>query len=351
MVKKLNDMEKVISEKPKQSRRRYVRKLNPKLPKLDVKDFLPKLKGKTGEDLKREVMKIRETLESEYQQLKKRVDERKQKARDEINTKSTETLKKEDAIKLEKQSKIDLENIKKSEQRVGEIKKALEASSSKSELAVQELIDYLQEIETPQQILARSSDYSESTNVIKKDLMKRIKNEAKGDTMLEKRYARNFITADPDVRKDELEKGRPLGKVILSKDTKATRASEGSQKLEDLGITVQKKPSVKTPVKPPAVLGMLPVAKALGSPTGSGSDSDSEGDLGGAGFAKIKKHAKEHNIALLGKEEMIRLGDESISLKRQISQLNELKRNRSVVIRRSDLIDAERPINYELSIL
>ncbi len=332
MVKKIGEDNKPIEPKPKQSRRRYVRKLNPKLPKLDVKDFLPKLRGKTGVDLKREVMKIRETLESEYNELKKKVSERKQKALEALSVKSTETLKKEE-IKKEKADVVKLD-------KADEIKQA----------TVQAVLEYIDTQKTPTQILNDVASYKDATQENRANFNRKLKTYSKDKAVLGA-YVRRFREAPLSKQKELMEDVEPLTQLTVVKMTAAEKAAEGSQKLENLGITVKKKPSVKTPVKPPVVLGMLPFAQSGAEALGDPSDTDSEGDLGGAGFAKIKKHAKEHNIALLGKEEMLRLGDESISLKRQISQLNELKRNRSVVIRRSDLIDAERPINYELSIL
>lgn len=348
MVKKLNDMEKVISEKPKQSRRRYVRKLNPKLPKLDVKDFLPKLQGKTGTDLKREVLKIRETLESEYQQLKKRVEERTRKAREEINTKSTETEKKEE-IKKEQQDKVIL-------------KKADESKK----VAIAAVLDYIDTKKTPTQILLEVPAYLNANTKTKQNFMRRLKEEVARNKESADDYVRVFRSADAEDQKLVVESLKPFPTVRALKMTAAERAADGNEKITKYFQNELPPPVVASPppvVASPPVLrkirvkkqtpatGMPPLAASGAQALGDPDDTDSEGNVGGAGFAKIKKHAKENNIALLGKEEMLRLGDESISLRRQISQLNALKRNRSVVIRRSDLIDAERPINYELSIL
>ena len=343
MVKKLGENNKPIEPKPKAVRRRYVRKLNQALPKLDVQDFLPKLKGKTATDLKREVMKIRETLESEYQELKKKVTERKQKALEALSSKSTETLKKEqitkekaDAIELEKQRKAVIVDVKKSVQRVGELKRALESSSNQSGVAMQDLIAYLESIETPRQILERSDDYKEATKGMKTNLFNRIK-KVDEDVDVQKQWARAFITASPDVRRENLEEGRPL-KLKLAKETKATRAADGSKKLTEYKGFFERTPTS----------GDKPTL-AMANPLETGSDDEGKA----AGFKKLKKHVKEHhNIALIGKEDQMRMGEMSISVARDIRQLNELKRNhRGVVIRRSDLIDAERPINYELSIM
>lgn len=342
MVKKLGENDKPIEPKVKAVRRRYVRKLNPELAKLDVNDFLPKLKGKTATDLKREVMKIRETLESEYQELKKKVTERKQKALEELSSKSTETLKKEkiikekaDAIELEKQRKEVIVDVKKSVQRVGEFKKALESSSNQSSVAVQELLAYLESIETPRQILERSDDYKNSNKAIKTNLFNRIK-KLDENIDAQKKYARAFVTLTPELRKEYLDEGRALDKLKLAKETKETRATDGSKKITEF------KGFVKTSLDKPTLATMANPLE---------TDTDEEGKA--AGFKKLKKHEKEHhNIALIGKEDQMRMGEMSISVARDIRQLNELKRNhRDVVIRRSDLIDAERPINYDLSIM
>jgi len=321
MVKKLGEGDKPIEAK-KQIRRRYVRKLNPVLPKLNVSDFLPKLKGKTGKNLQREVMQIRETLESEYNELKKRVSERKQKALEELSVKSTETLKKEeikkekaDAIELEKQNKVIL-------------KKADESNK----VAIAAVLDYLDTKKTPTQILAEVPSFSKASKTTKANFMRRLKEEVKTNKGNADDYVRAVRSSDAEDQKILVESVEPLPAVKVLKMTAAERASDGSKKITEYMKPVVVMPSLAPPLAP--------------------EGSDSEAELGGAGFSKLKKHVKEHNIALIGKEEQMRMGEMSISVARDIRQLNELKRNhRGVVIRRSDIIDAERPINYELSIM
>ena len=309
MVKKLGENDKPIEPKPKAVRRRYVRKLNPKLPKLDVQDFLPKLKGKTATDLNREVMKIRETLESEYQELKKKVTERKQKALEALSSKSTETVKKEQ-IKNEKVGKVIL-------------KKADESSK----VAVKAVLDYIDTKKSEKDILSEVPAYADASSKTKANFMRRLKEEVKKNNGNAAEYVRAVRSSGAEDQQMLVESVEPLPAVRVLKMTAAERAADGSKKITDY-----MKPTV-----------------AMANPLET--DSDDEGKA--AGFKKLKKHAKEHhNIALIGKEDQMRMGEMSISLNRDIRQLNELKRNhRGVVIRRSDLIDAERPINYELSIM
>ena len=322
MVKKLGENDKPIEPKPKAVRRRYVRKLNPKLPKLDVQDFLPKLKGKTATDLKREVMKIRETLESEYQELKKKVTERKEKALQELSSKSTETVKKEQ-IKNEKTDEVKLE-------KADEIKTA----------TVQALLEYIDTQKTPTKILETVDTYQNATQKSRGNFNKKLKTFSK-DPIVLGNYVRDFRALPSEQRERIMESVEPFRKLPVRKMTAAEKAEAGSHKITEFkGFS--KQASIKqSEVEMPS---LTPVRQA-------DSDSDDEGKA--AGFKKLKKHAKEHhNIALIGKEDQMRMGEMSISVARDIRQLNELKRNhRGVVIRRSDLIDAERPINYELSIM
>jgi hypothetical protein len=161
---------------------------------------------------------------------------------------------------------------------------------------------------------------------------RRLKVEAKKNNGNDDEYARSFRdNAEEDYQNQMVESVEPLPSLRVLKMTKAERIAQGSHKISEY---------------------MKPVVKSLSSSAAiPETDSDSEGNPGGAGFKKIKKHVTE-NIALFGKEDQLKMGNMSLSVARSIRELNELKRShRGVIISRRDLIDAERPINYELSIM
>ena len=266
--------------------------------------------------LKRDVLKIKEALESEYNQLKKKVAIRKEKAKAEIVTKSTET-EKADAIKEEK--KVEKE-LKESQLRVSDMTSALKS-----------------DVENRDKTLTAVMTYLQTMALAKKPVTPRISRAA---------LKQPLITVTP------------VPQLAIANEPMRT-------------IKVPRKKLPAIPVKKPvAALVVSPDTSPVATPTVSRISSPTLG-VGGAGFKKGGKHKggdfldffpvlkfmsgggfeNKQNIALLGKEGQLKSGRISISLSREMRQLDELKRNRAVVIPRYDLIAAERPINYELSIL
>ena len=333
MVKKYSDDDKIIVSKP--VKRKYVRKGNVKQLALDVKDFLPKLQKKNEAALKRDVMKIKEALESEYSQLKKKVSARKEAAKAEIATKSTETERK-DAIKEEK--KVEKE-LKESQLRVADMTDALKSDVANRDKTLTAVMTYLQNMA-----------------LAKKPVTPRISRAAALKTPLIGGPASPIITATPVPQLAIA--NAPMRTIKVPRKTLPTPPTGRSlpatpAKKKPVAALVVSSPESSSPDTSPTV-------SRIGSPT-----------LGGAGFKKGRKtkggdfldffpvlkfmsgggFENKQNIALLGKEGQLKSGRVSIALSREMRQLDELKRNRAVVIPRRDLIDAERPINYELSIL
>ena len=346
MVKKYSDDEKQIVSKP--VKRKYARKENVKQLALDVKDFLPKLQKKNEAALKRDVMKIKEALESEYSQLKKKVSARKEAAKAEIATKSTETERK-DAIKEEKKVEKDL---KESQLRVADMTDALKSDVANRDKTLTAVMTYLQNMA-----------------LAKKPATPRISRAAALKNPLIGGPASPIITATPVPQLALANAPMRTIKVPRKKNPAVPAVTQTGRSLPTTP-TGRSLPAVPAKKKPVAALVVSspessspdtsPTVSRIGSPT-----------LGGAGFKKGKKtkggdfldffpvlkfmsgggFENKQNIALLGKEGQLKSGRVSIALSREMRQLDELKRNRAVVIPRRDLIDAERPINYELSIL
>ena len=335
MVKKYSDDEKQIVSKP--VKRKYARKENVKQLAIDVKDFLPKLQKKNEAALKRDVMKIKEALESEYSQLKKKVSARKEAAKAEIATKSTETERK-DAIKEEK--KVEKE-LKESQLRVADMTDALKSDVANRDKTLTAVMTYLQNMA-----------------LAKKPVTPRISRAAALKNPLIGGPASPIITATP-VPQLALANAPMRTIKVPRKKLPAVPSTPTGRSLP--ATPAKKKPVAALVVSSPETSpDTSPTVSRMGSPT-----------LGGAGFKKDKTtkggdfldffpvlkfmsgggFENKQNIALLGKEGQLKSGRVSIALSREMRQLDELKRNRAVVIPRRDLIDAERPINYELSIL
>jgi len=308
MVKKYTDDEKPIVA-VKAQRKRYVRKANVKQPKLDVKDFLPKMLKKSEETLKRDVLKIKEALSSEYSQLKKKVTKRAEEERAEIATKSTEAVLKEQ----EKEDKKLEKQIDESKLRISDMTDALKSDSKNRDKTLKAIMLSLQTMSAPK-----------PTPIRVPPAIPRSKKATLTGPII-------TITPVP---------GPPILPPLLLPAGPKTRTIRVPRALPAVPKAKKLVAALITPVTPPvsqmpSPVGSPIIARAPSPPT-----------VGGAGFKK--KHV---NIALFGKEEQFKRGNISNSLAREMRQLRELKRNKAVVIPNRDLIDAERPINYELSIL
>jgi len=302
MVKKYTDDEKPIVA-VKAQRKRYVRKANVKQPKLDVKDFLPKMLKKSEETLKRDVLKIKEALSSEYSQLKKKVTKRAEEERAEIATKSTEAVLKEQ----EKEDKKLEKQIDESKLRISDMTDALKSDSKNRDKTLKAIMLSLQTMSAPK-----------PTPIRVPPAIPRSKKATLTGPII-------TITPVP---------GPPILPPLLLPAGPKTRTIRVPRALPAVPKAKKLVAALITPVTPPVSQLASPVSTRPASPAG------------GAGFKK--KHV---NIALFGKEEQFKRGNISNSLAREMRQLRELKRNKAVVIPNRDLIDAERPINYELSIL
>lgn len=318
MVKKYTDDDKPIVA-VKAQRKRYVRKANVKQPKLDVKDFLPKMLKKSEAALKQDILKIKQVLDSEYSQLKKKVEKRKEEERAEIVTKSTETEVKE----KEKEDKKLEKQLDESKLRISDMSDALKSDSKSRDKTLNAVMLYLQNMSAPKPLpIPRMRMPSAVPKVSKKSMLNQPIITVTPVALVTPPSPTLTITPSPASRTIRVKRLLPTPKAKTPKATTPLVAS----------LITQVTPPVS---QMPSPVGSPIIARAPSPPT-----------VGGAGFKK--KHV---NIALLGKEEQFKQGDISVSLAREMRQLRELKRNKAVVIPNRDLIDAERPINYELGIL